>query len=119
MTNQSEYPVYIKSHFLDWNARTKRKAEIFQEMKMGSDLVHKIPGKGGTIRIFRLRECSILMRQQVQVSQGLDNGSSNVPNGGILKSRFQEIFNMYFFSREINFTNILIHLCTYYLFIFP
>ena len=84
MTNQSEYPVYIKSHFLDWNARTKRKAEIFQEMKMGSDLVHKIPGKGGTIRIFRLRECSILMRQQVQVSQGLDNGSSNVPNGGHL-----------------------------------
>ena len=65
-------------------------------MKMGSDLVHKIPGKGGTIRIFRLRECSILMRQQVQVSQGLDNGSSNVPNGGnpivILRSPFHEIF---------------------------
>lgn len=82
MTNQSDYPVYIKSHFLDWIARTERLVQV--EMKIGSELVHKVPGKGGTIRIFRLRECTILMREQVQVSQGLDTGSSNVPNGGHL-----------------------------------
>ena len=71
MTVKGKHSVYVQSQYLDWihNQTQQVKNEHIPNTVLQADKVHKF-GSGVSHKIFDLRQCYMLMKGQVQQSNG-------------------------------------------------
>ena len=71
LTVEGKHSVYVQSQYLDWihNQAQQVKNEHIPNAVLQTDKVHKFPS-GCTHKIFDLRQCYMLMKGQIQQSNG-------------------------------------------------